>query len=92
MGFPLKPVGSRGLSSLLYFLLKSVESCGGWKGKIKEVGGQELELYSSLLKDHFKKNLLALVCLRYSADYDELEYFKSKNSFKKSAETIWLCK
>lgn len=31
-------------------------------------------------------------CLKYSADYDELEYFKFKNSFKKSVETLGLCK
>lgn len=35
---------------------------------------------------------LANKCLRYSADYDEAEYFKSKNSFKKSVETLQLCK
>lgn len=37
-------------------LLKTVESWGEWKGKIKEVGRQELELYSSLLKHYLKKN------------------------------------
>lgn len=40
-------------------LLKSVGSWGGWKDKIKEVGEQELELNSSLLKHYFKKNGLS---------------------------------